>query len=61
MSVPLILFCGPFLEADSIPPYVIWMKYISWFYYGLENLLLNQWSDAGACYQDWVSLILILR
>ena len=25
--------------------YIIWMKYISWYYYGNEALMINQWKD----------------
>lgn len=29
----------------STPDYLIWLKYISWFYYGNEMLVVNQWED----------------
>ena len=50
LMVPLLLFGGFFLQSDSVPPYFIWLKYISWFYYGAENLYVTQWRDAGACF-----------
>ena len=50
LMVPLLLFGGFFLQSDSVPPYFIWLKYISWFYYGAENLYVTQWRDTGACY-----------
>ncbi|KAJ8314087.1 hypothetical protein KUTeg_008648 [Tegillarca granosa] len=29
----------------TIPDYFIWMKYLSWFQYSNELLMLNQWED----------------
>lgn len=29
----------------STPDYLIWLKYISWFFYGNEILVVNQWED----------------
>ena len=50
LMVPLLLFGGFFLQTNSVPPYFIWLKYMSWFYYGAENLYVTQWRDAGACF-----------
>jgi len=50
LLVPLLLFGGFFLQSDSVPIYFIWLKYMSWFYYGAENLYVTQWQDGGACY-----------
>jgi len=51
LMVPLLLFGGFFLQSDSVPPYFIWLKYISWFYYGAENLYVTQWREpTGACF-----------
>ena len=50
ISVPLLLFGGFFLQSESVPTYFIWLKYISWFYYGAENLYVTQWEEAGACF-----------
>ena len=44
------LFGGFLLQSDSVPVYFIWLKYISWFYYGNENFYVTQWKDAGACF-----------
>jgi hypothetical protein len=30
---------------SSVPVYFIWLKYISWFYYGNEALVINQWKN----------------
>ena len=46
----LVLFGGFFIQNDSMPHYFIWLKYVSWFYYGAENLYVTQWRDTGACY-----------
>ncbi|XP_015906784.1 protein white isoform X2 [Parasteatoda tepidariorum] len=45
LLMPLILFGGFYLNAASVPVYFIWLKYISWFYYGNEALIINQWSS----------------
>lgn len=49
LMVPLLLFGGFFLQSDSVPPWFIWLKYISWFYYGAENLYVAQWREGGYC------------
>jgi len=49
LMVPLLLFGGFFLQSDTVPAYFIWLKYMSWFYYGAENLYVTQWNDGGAC------------
>ncbi|XP_053213007.1 protein white-like isoform X1 [Panonychus citri] len=41
--IPLMLFGGLFLNNKSIPHYLAWIKYLSWFYYGNEILVVNQW------------------
>uniref|UniRef100_T1JB21 ABC transporter domain-containing protein n=1 Tax=Strigamia maritima TaxID=126957 RepID=T1JB21_STRMM len=43
--VPLLLFGGYFLRTSTLGPYVSWISNISWFSYGFETLLLNQWKD----------------
>lgn len=45
LLMPLILFGGFFLNSGTIPDYFIWMKYLSWFQYSNELLMLNQWED----------------
>lgn len=51
LMVPLLLFGGFFLQSDSVPPWFLWLKYISWFYYGAENLYVAQWREGGYCLQ----------
>eukprot|EP00092_Neocalanus_flemingeri_P039888 GFUD01043444.1.p1 GENE.GFUD01043444.1~~GFUD01043444.1.p1 ORF type:complete len:655 (-),score=143.96 GFUD01043444.1:27-1697(-) len=42
--IPLMLFGGLFLNNNTIPIYLEWMKYFSWFMYSNEALLINQWD-----------------
>ena len=42
--IPLMLFGGLFLQNDTSPIYLSWFKYLSWWYYGNEALLVNQWK-----------------
>ena len=42
--IPLMLFGGLFLNNSTIPVYLEWMKYFSWFMYSNEALLINQWE-----------------
>ncbi|XP_076634762.1 ABC transporter G family member 3 [Colletes latitarsis] len=42
--IPFLLFGGYFLNTASIPFYFEWFSYLSWFRYGNEALLINQWS-----------------
>nr|AIN44121.1 white-like protein [Laodelphax striatellus] len=43
--IPFLLFGGFFLNAGSVPPYFEWLSNLSWFKYGNEALLINQWGD----------------
>lgn len=42
--IPFLLFGGYFLNAGSVPAYLEWLSYLSWFRYGNEGLLINQWA-----------------
>lgn len=46
--IPFLLFGGFFLNTASIPSYFVWFSYLSWFRYGNEALLINQWSDVDS-------------
>ena len=59
LMVPLLLFGGFFLQSDSVPDYFIWLKYLSWFYYGAENLYVTQWKDSYHMTRIQISNILI--
>ncbi|CAH2016567.1 unnamed protein product [Acanthoscelides obtectus] len=45
LIIPFLLFGGFFLNVDSIPVYFKWLSYLSWFRYGNEALMINQWSN----------------
>ncbi|KAK7066131.1 ATPase activity protein [Halocaridina rubra] len=47
LLVPLMLFGGFFLNANTVPDYFIWIKYISWFNYGNEAFNINQWTGVS--------------
>ena len=49
--IPLMIFGGFFIRTLSTPYYFIWIKYLSWFFYGFNNLVMNQWSQVGYCQQ----------
>lgn len=42
--IPFLLFGGFFLNVGSTPVYLRWLASMSWFRYGNEALLVNQWS-----------------
>eukprot|EP00092_Neocalanus_flemingeri_P034993 GFUD01038077.1.p1 GENE.GFUD01038077.1~~GFUD01038077.1.p1 ORF type:complete len:636 (+),score=147.35 GFUD01038077.1:90-1997(+) len=44
LILPLFIFGGMFLKNGSLPFWLEWMKYLSWFYYSYEALVINQWS-----------------
>ena len=33
------------MNADSVPVYMLWIKYLSWFSYSSEILMINQWDS----------------
>ena len=51
----------------TIPNWLIWLKYISWLYYGNEMALINQWKDvtsidcgtasADACFKNGTDVL----
>ncbi|XP_046443611.1 protein white-like isoform X5 [Daphnia pulex] len=43
MIIPVLLFGGFFLQNGSVPVYLDWLRYLSWFMYGNEALSINQW------------------
>ena len=42
--LPLFIFGGLFLKNGSVPFWMGWIKYLSWFLYSYEALIINQWS-----------------
>ncbi|XP_068244972.1 protein white-like isoform X2 [Palaemon carinicauda] len=65
LLMPLMLFGGFFLNTRSTPGYLQCLKYLSWFYYGNEALILNQWKGVTSinctvdetCYADGEAVI----
>ncbi|RZB77475.1 ABC transmembrane transporter white, partial [Asbolus verrucosus] len=45
LVVPFLLFGGFFLNVSSIPIYFKWLSYLSWFRFGNEALMINQWKN----------------
>lgn len=45
--VPFILFGGFLLQNGSVTVYLDWLRYVSWFMYANEALLVNQWHDVS--------------
>ncbi|XP_023321334.1 protein white [Eurytemora carolleeae] len=43
-TTPLMLVGGFYLNTGSIPIYLRWLKYLSWYYYAFEALMINQWQ-----------------
>ena len=39
------IFYSYLYEFRSIPVYLIWIKYISWFHYSFEAMMINQWDQ----------------
>jgi hypothetical protein len=39
-----MIFSGVLLNFDSIPKYFVWLRYMSWFSYSYELLMVNQWQ-----------------
>ncbi|XP_071442996.1 protein white [Hetaerina americana] len=52
--IPFLLFGGFFLNIASVPVYFKWLSYLSWFKYGNEALVINQWEgiDSISCERD---------
>lgn len=42
--IPFLIFGGFFLNSDTVPNYFKWLSYFSWFRYGNEALMINQWN-----------------
>jgi ABC-type transport system involved in multi-copper enzyme maturation permease subunit len=40
----LMIFAGFYINVGSIPPWFIWVYWISFFHYGFEALMLNEFS-----------------
>jgi len=47
LLMPLMLFGGFFINDGSIPDWINWLKYMSWFKYGNEAMMINQWEGVS--------------
>ncbi|XP_045102401.1 protein white-like isoform X3 [Portunus trituberculatus] len=47
LTFPLLLFGGFYMKPGTIPPYLDWLSYLSWFKYSFEAMTINQWIDWG--------------
>ncbi|RNA15896.1 white isoform X1 [Brachionus plicatilis] len=41
---PFMIFSGVLLNSEDVPSYFLLLRYLSWFSYGTENLLVNQFE-----------------
>jgi ABC-type multidrug transport system permease subunit len=42
----LMIFAGFYINVASIPPWFIWVYWLSFFHYGFEALILNEFTGA---------------
>ncbi|XP_050505521.1 protein white isoform X3 [Diabrotica virgifera virgifera] len=45
LVIPFLLFGGYFMNLGSLPHYLKWLSYFSWFRFGNEALMINQWEN----------------
>jgi hypothetical protein len=43
--IPLLIFAGYFLNNASTPDFLLWIKYISWFFYANDAVLIQFWPS----------------
>ncbi|KAG7164313.1 white-like 1 [Homarus americanus] len=64
-TLPLLIFSGFFINVRSTPVFMKTFQYLSWFSYGNELLVVNQWSGvnnltctvSASCYLDGEAVI----
>ena len=67
-TLPMVIFNGIFLNNDNTPRMFLWMwmKYLSWFSYSNEALVINQWhgisnitcdTDISLCFLEGSQII----
>lgn len=47
MILPLLLLGGFFKENTTLPEWLRWVQYLSWWNYGFEAMVVNQWDNYG--------------
>lgn len=47
LLLPLLLLGGFYVKNTTIPVWLSWLQYVSWFNYGFEAMLVNQWDGYG--------------
>ncbi|KAL9966625.1 hypothetical protein ACROYT_G024728 [Oculina patagonica] len=47
LILPLLLLGGFYVKNTTIPDWLSWLQYLSWFNYGFEALIVNQWDGYG--------------
>jgi hypothetical protein len=66
LTIPFMIFGGYFLNNETTPKYFLWIRYLSWFNYANEALVVNQWhgvTDIGChtdpilCFMDGESIL----
>lgn len=45
LIIPFMIFGGFFLNGGSVPDWLGWLQYLSWFKYSNEILVVNQWKN----------------
>ena len=45
LIIPFMLFAGFFVNQDNIPKWLIEFQYLSFFKYGYQALMLNEYTD----------------
>jgi ABC-type multidrug transport system permease subunit len=43
--IPMLIFGGFFINSNSIPTWLAWIRYISIFYYGFAALMISQYTN----------------
>nr|XP_058944927.1 protein white-like [Pocillopora verrucosa] len=47
LLLPLLLLGGFYVKNTTVPVWLSWLHYLSWFSYGFEAMLVNQWNGYG--------------
>jgi hypothetical protein len=61
-----MIFGGYFLNNETTPKYFLWIRYLSWFNYANEAMVVNQWdgvkdigchTDPALCFMEGESIM----